>query len=84
MKKLFALILVFVIMSTVVSALAETWTCDNCGKESEGNFCSWCGTVRPPEKVVCPSCGAEFDPDAWHKGRKQLTGIKLIEDGGTF
>ncbi len=27
---------------------------------------------------------AEFDPDAWHKGRKQLTGIKLIEDGGTF
>ncbi len=64
MKKLFALILMFALIGTVVSALAETWTCANCGKESEGNFCSWCGAAKPPEKVICPSCGAEFDPDA--------------------
>ena len=64
MKKLFAVLLALVFLFSAVSALADTWICSECGKESEGNFCSWCGSARPPEKVVCPSCGTEFDAEA--------------------
>ncbi len=62
MKKTVALILVLVLAGTVLSALAESWKCISCGRESEGNFCSWCGAAKP-DKIICESCGAEFDPD---------------------
>ena len=64
MKKLTAVFLMLAMLLAVVGAFADTWTCPECGKEGEGNFCSWCGTKKPAEKVVCPSCGAEFDADA--------------------
>ena len=64
MKKLLSVILVLVILCASAVALAEestAWTCPNCGKESEGNFCSWCGTAKPKPVVVCANCGAEYD-----------------------
>ena len=67
MKKVFCILLVLALSLTVfVSASAGDgpWTCTSCGRESEGNFCSWCGAKKPAEKIVCPSCGKEFDPDA--------------------
>ena len=64
MKKLAAIVLTLAMVLTVFAAFADTWTCPGCGKESEGNFCSWCGTKKPAEKIVCPSCGTEFDTDA--------------------
>ncbi len=63
MKKLTVVILVIVSLCLVGAALADVWTCSNCGKENEGNFCAWCGTKKPDEKIVCPSCSAEIDPN---------------------
>ncbi len=64
MKKLFAMLFTFILLGSAVSALADSWVCTNCGKESEGNYCSWCASPKPSEKVVCSNCGAEFDADA--------------------
>jgi len=39
-------------------ALAEVWTCANCGQAGNtGNFCSNCGTARPEEAWTCVACG---------------------------
>lgn len=38
MKKAFAMTLLLVFLFGLTTALAETWTCAYCGKESEGNF----------------------------------------------
>ena len=64
MKKLTAMILILILLCAASSALmeAETWTCANCGKESIGVFCGWCGASQTPKKAFCPSCGAEYDP----------------------
>ena len=36
-----------------------TWTCPECGTESEGNFCPECGTAKPVSaEWTCPSCGS--------------------------
>ena len=68
MKRLFAAVLsmIMVICVTAVSlAEGETlWTCESCGKQSEGYFCSWCGAKRPGAKVACSLCGTVFDADA--------------------
>ncbi len=64
MKKTLCLILVMILVSLAVSSFAEKWTCPGCGKESEGNFCPWCGEQKPRDKVICPFCGAEYDPES--------------------
>ena len=64
MKKLLSVMLILTMLCVCAAAIAETWTCAQCGKESEGNFCSWCGAGKPAEKIVCPSCGAEYAADA--------------------
>ena len=40
---------------------AGGWTCPQCGKANNGNFCSDCGTKKPeePAKWFCPQCGQE-------------------------
>ncbi len=52
MKKLIAILLCAALMAgmTVSFADAETWTCENCGRESTGNFCPYCGAAKPEEK----------------------------------
>ena len=42
----------------VSGALAEGWTCLNCGQAGNtGNFCANCGTAEPANDWDCPSCG---------------------------
>ncbi len=45
------------------SATDEAWLCSECGKESAGAFCSWCG-AKKPDPIVCPGCGAEYAADS--------------------
>ena len=61
MKKLVAVIAVMLMLSVVVVSVADEWTCTNCWKKSEGNYCSWCGSKKPDIKVACHVCGAEFE-----------------------
>ncbi len=45
--------------NTMTPATDEAWTCSECGKESTGAFCSWCG-AKKPDPIICPECGAEY------------------------
>ena len=48
MKKVLAVLLMIVLLCSAVSALAEAWTCPNCGQEgNSGNFCPNCAAPRP-------------------------------------
>ncbi len=39
---------------------SETWTCESCGTENSGNFCSNCGAAKPQAGPwTCPECGQE-------------------------
>lgn len=52
MKRIIAFLLLAVLLLMVNSALAEIWTCPNCGKiGNDSNFCPDCGTPRPVEEV---------------------------------
>lgn len=62
MKKAFAMTLLLVFLFGLTTALAETWTCAYCGKESEGNFSPYCGAKKPKD-ATCPGCGAVYNPD---------------------
>lgn len=39
----------------------DKWTCQQCGKENDENFCIYCGTARNPNdeifEWICPKCG---------------------------
>lgn len=62
MKKVLAVLLMIVLLCSAVSALAEAWTCPNCGRGgNDGNFCPTCATAKPEPKIICPGCGAEYD-----------------------
>ena len=50
-------LMLFTLVQTSVTALAEDWTCPACGSETSGNFCSNCGTAKPSAEWVCPDCG---------------------------
>ena len=60
MKKLLTALCILFLLAT---ALAEAWTCPGCGRESDGNFCPYCGTAKPPEEVTCPDCGSAYPAD---------------------
>ncbi|MBQ6515084.1 MAG: hypothetical protein IJI09_10215 [Clostridia bacterium] len=48
MKRLIALLLAALIILGTAGALAETWTCPNCGRtDNDGAFCPGCGTAKP-------------------------------------
>ena len=40
------------------------WICPDCGKQSDGTFCPWCGRKNPNLPVICPGCGREYDPES--------------------
>ena len=58
MKKILALFLAALMISSLPFAIAEGWLCPSCGRSNQGNFCPDCGTQKP-EPWVCPSCGKE-------------------------
>ena len=39
------------------------WICPECGYKNDTLFCIKCGTPKP-EKIICPGCGKEYDPDS--------------------
>ena len=47
MKRTAAILLIFALILTCVTALADSWYCPECGQRNESNFCSNCGTKRP-------------------------------------
>ncbi|QQO07826.1 SPFH domain-containing protein [Breznakiella homolactica] len=40
-----------------------SWTCPECRTETDGNFCSNCGTKKP-SSLFCSECGNKADPGA--------------------
>ena len=52
MKKLIAFLLCAAILASIAVCFAdsETWICENCGRESTGNFCPYCGAAKPEEE----------------------------------
>ena len=65
MKKIVSILLCIVLLAGMTAAFAdgENWICPGCGRESSGNFCPYCGTKKPDTKIVCPSCGEEYEID---------------------
>lgn len=48
MKRFIALLLAVLILFGISGAMAETWTCPNCGRSgNDGAFCPGCGTAKP-------------------------------------
>ena len=65
MKKLIAILLCAVLLAGMTTAFAdgESWICSECGKESNGNFCPYCGAKKPETKITCSSCGEVYPLD---------------------
>ena len=60
MKRFCCWILILCMVCSFSAAMAEDeWTCENCGSEALGNFCSNCGSSRPDETWTCINCGRE-------------------------
>lgn len=63
MKKLIAFLLCAAMLASIAVCFAdsETWICENCGRESTGNFCPYCGAAKPEEKreEIFPEAPAE-------------------------
>ncbi|MDO5379037.1 MAG: hypothetical protein Q4G52_11950 [Clostridia bacterium] len=57
MKKICGVLLAICLLCAFGAALAEEWTCEVCAAENDGNFCANCGSARPDETWICPSCG---------------------------
>ena len=59
MKRFCCWILILCMVCSFSAAMAEDeWTCENCGSEALGNFCSNCGAAKPEgEMWQCPVCG---------------------------
>jgi len=38
---------------------ANAWFCPKCGQQSNGNFCTNCGTAKPAGVAKCANCGYE-------------------------
>ncbi len=65
MKKLIAILLCAVLLAGMTAAFAdgESWICSECGKESNGNFCPYCGTEKPVKRI-CPECGSVYSAES--------------------
>lgn len=48
-KRSVSLLLAILLLLPCLVAADTTWTCPNCGKENDDNFCSRCGCKRPEE-----------------------------------
>ena len=65
-----------------LDAISEIWTCPDCGKENDDAFCPWCGAKKPEppaSPMVCPGCGAEYEPDTGYNFCKKC-GMKLLKE----
>ena len=65
MKKLIAIILSAVLLTGMTTAFAdrESWICSGCGKESNGNYCPYCGAKKLETEVTCTSCREVYPLD---------------------
>ena len=65
MKKLTAILLCVLMLMGMTTAFAdaESWICPECGKESDGNFCPYCGAKKPETEITCTSCGEVYKLD---------------------
>ena len=65
MKELIAFLLCVMILAGMTTGFAdaESWICNECGKESNGNFCPYCGAKKPETEVTCSSCGEVYALD---------------------
>ena len=65
MKKLIAILLCAVLLAGMTTAFAdgESWICPECEKESNGNFCPYCGAKKPETEITCTSCGEVYKLD---------------------
>ena len=84
MKRLFSLILVLCILLASV-AVAEAWTCSQCGAQNEHNFCGDCGAKKSNDWTCsgcgkknttkfCPDCGMRREDNQAKPAGKVITG----------
>ena len=86
MKRITALLLALLMVFGAASALAETWTCPNCGKsDNDGAFCPSCGTPRPGSTNLQPGdyvyLGRWEQNDYTGDGAERLRWIVIAVDG---
>lgn len=86
MKRITALLLALLLVFGVVSALAETWTCPNCGKTgNDGMFCPSCGTPKSGSTSIQPGdyvyLGRWEQNDYAGDGAERIRWIVLAVDG---
>ena len=84
MKRLFSLILVLCMLLASV-AVAEAWTCSQCGAQNEHNFCGDCGAKKSNDWTCsgcgkknttkfCPDCGMRREDNQAKPAGKVITG----------
>lgn len=81
MKRFISVLMILMLLLCSVSALAESWTCPNCGNDSQGNFCMNCGSPKPEESTtwICPNCGQENEGNFCFNCGAQKPGAKTAE-----
>lgn len=63
LKIFFALFFVLICCSTAL-ADGNEWNCPECGSINSGNFCTQCGTKKPDEIIICPTCGEKYSRES--------------------
>lgn len=86
MKRITALLLALLLIFGAASALAETWTCPNCGKTgNDGAFCPGCGTPKPGSTNLQPGDMVYFgrweQNDYTGDGAERIRWIVIAVDG---
>ena len=57
MKRLLSIILILVMTTGILPALADEWVCPSCSTSASGNFCNNCGLAKPADTWTCTNCG---------------------------
>ena len=61
MRRFISFFLTAVILLTCTVALADDWTCPNCGRLNSGDLCPDCGTAKPAPAIPCAGTCWKFD-----------------------
>ena len=61
MRRFISFFLTAVILLTCSVALADDWTCPNCGKLNSGDLCPDCGAEKPEPAISCAGTCWKFD-----------------------